>query len=521
MLFNSYAFIFAFLPLALGGFYLLARWRHDFASAWLVLTSFAFYGWWNPPFVMLLAGSIAFNYAMGLALQSLSTRPGAQAWVLAGSVFCNLALLFYYKYFVYTLSLLVDFGLTVQAAQDDILLPLGISFFTFTQIGYLIDCRDGIAKGRRLLDYALFVTFFPHLIAGPILHHREMMPQFENRETFLFKAENLAVGASLFIIGLAKKVIVADRLAPLSHQGFSNAGDLSTPAAWSAALCYSLQLYFDFSGYSDMAIGLARMFGIRFPANFNSPYKAGSIIDFWQRWHMTLTRYLTLYLYNPVAMSITRRRLAAGKAVGRQGTATVAGFTSMVAFPTAFTMILAGIWHGAGLQYLIFGLLHAAYLTINHAWRTFGPRTAPTLLVRAGYILLTYLAVLVAQVFFRATSASDAIAMLSAMAGFSSALGINELAMAQNAEAIRIAHAELLDPLVAVKIALCFGIVFALPNSLELLSNFEPILGKFRPKADSMPRWRPSAGWGAAVGALGALSLLYLLGATEFLYFQF
>lgn len=524
MLFNSYIFIFLFLPVSLVAFYAIAKWSHRAASAWLVVVSFAFYGWWNPPFVMLLAGSIAFNYCIGIALQSLMHRPLAQRLTLTGGIAANLTLLFYYKYFVAAVTALAGMGLDFGTRPDDILLPLGISFFTFTQIGYLLDCNSGIAKGRKLIDYALFVTFFPHLIAGPILHHREMMPQFENKETYRFKAENLAVGLTIFIIGLAKKVMIADQMAPIANNGFSYPADLSPIAAWGGALGYSLQLYFDFSGYSDMAIGLARMFGVRFPANFNSPYKASSIIDFWQRWHMTLTRYLTLYLYNPVAMGITRRRLAAGLPVARQGVATPSGFLTMVAVPTLYTMLLAGVWHGAGLQFLVFGLLHGVYLTINHGWRTFGPKTASTWASTAGYVILTYLAVLVAQVFFRAESASAALALLASMTGLAGLFDFSALQVTEVAEihfGLLPSQEQLVATTTWIKILGCFLIVFAAPNSLEIMAKYEPILGKFKPSVSAALQWQPNVKWGVLTGALGAASFLYLSGATEFLYFQF
>ena len=217
----------------------------------------------------------------------------------------------------------------------------------------------------------LFVTFFPHLIAGPILHHKEMMPQFAQPENYRFKAENLSVGMMLFVIGLAKKVLLADGIAPYADAGFAAPGELMFWGSWGASLCYALQLYFDFSGYSDMALGLAKMFGIRFPLNFNSPYKAGSIIEFWARWHMTLTRYLTAYLYYPVAMAVSKWRTERNLPVGTQGVATPGGFAGSIILPTVYTMGLAGIWHGAGFQFLVFGLLHAMYLSVNHAWRIF------------------------------------------------------------------------------------------------------------------------------------------------------
>ena len=358
MLFNSYLFLFIFLPVTLAVYYALGPLNVRLAALWLCLTSLVFYGWWNPQFVVLLAGSIAFNYLVSQLILHNAARPRLQGLIVGLGVGADLALLFHYKYFVTLLNFLNDLGMTA-ATVDDIILPLGISFFTFTQIGYLLDCKAGVVKERSLLSYVLFVTFFPHLIAGPILHHKEMMPQFAQPENYRFKAENLSVGAILFVIGLAKKVLLADGIAPYADAGFAAPGELQFFGSWGASLCYALQLYFDFSGYSDMALGLAKMFGIRFPLNFNSPYKAGNIIEFWARWHMTLTRYITAYLYYPVAVAVNQWRTNRNLPVGSAGLKTAGGFAGSIALPTLFTMTLAGVWHGAGFQFVVFGLPRA------------------------------------------------------------------------------------------------------------------------------------------------------------------
>jgi len=306
-----------------------------------------------------------------------------------------------------------------------IVLPLGISFFTVTQLGYRIDCKQGVAKDRGFLNCLVFVTFFSHLIAGPILHNGEMMPQFTAPATYRFSADNFSVGLGIFIIGLLKKCLLADPIGSIVPAGYEHPGALTLFAAWHVALSYSLQLYFDFSGYSDMAIGLARMFNLRFPLNFNSPYKAASVIEYWQRWHMTLTRYLMGYLYNPIALSIARWRLAHGLRMSRAVYATPGGFASLVLAPVLapifVTMTIAGIWHGAGAQFLVFGLLHAIYLSVNHAWRILGPKrahgVAPGFAAHLGSVLLSYLCVLVGSVFFRAPSVQGALRMLAGMVG--------------------------------------------------------------------------------------------------------
>jgi alginate O-acetyltransferase complex protein AlgI len=517
MLFNSYIFLFAFLPITLFGYYAWARVTVRAAATWLAVMSIVFYAWWNVAFVFLLLGSIGFNFSCGIALQRLTTRLHMQMAVLISGIAANLGLLFFYKYLFSLLNWLSAIGITPHLSTTSVILPLGISFFTFTQIGYLVDCKSGIAKGRNLLDYILFVTFFPHLIAGPILHHREMMPQFANRDTYRLNTENIAVGLSIFTIGLAKKVIIADGLLQTVQFAFGSRDALPAEAAWCGALAYSMQLYFDFSGYSDMSVGLARMFGIRFPANFNSPYKATCIIDFWQRWHMTLTRYLNLYLYNPITLWVMRRRAARGAPVSRKATATPAGFATMVAMPLFFTMILAGIWHGAGLQFLLFGLLHSTYLTINHAWRIFGPKAPVTPHPRwrswgivAAKWLVTYLAVLLAQIMFRAASVPDAMHLIAGMLGLHQPTG--ELTYELE---------KLLSFKNWVKIGIAFAIALLMPNSNEIMVRYAPVLDKVRTSVPAMLQWRPQARWGVAIGVLAATALLHLAGATEFLYFQF
>ncbi len=377
MLFNSPLFLFIFLPLVWGGFRLWARINHRFAVAWLVAASLLFYGWWTPAYLILLCCSILFNYTTGVLIQKTLDKPSLQFAILTVGVAANLLLLGYYKYLFPLLHWLEAYGFHIVPPGASVILPLGISFFTFTQIGYLIDCKAAMTSGRRFLDYALFVSFFPHLIAGPILHHREMMPQFEDKETWKFDLNRVAVGLSIFFIGLAKKDVVADYFAVLARSTFDHPTSVNTLQAWAGVLSYSLQLYFDFSGYSEMAIGLAQLFNIRFPANFDSPYKSACIIDFWQRWHITLTRYLNLYLYNPIALAATRYRAVKGLPTGRAGLKTISGFFTMVAVPTLISMTLIGVWHGAGFQFVIFGLLHAGYLLINHVWRLLTHKKTP------------------------------------------------------------------------------------------------------------------------------------------------
>ncbi|MFO1109713.1 MAG: MBOAT family O-acyltransferase [Bradyrhizobium sp.] len=511
MLFNSFPFLFLFLPAVLIVYYCAARFGPRYAALALAIASFVFYGFWNPSAVILLATSIAFNFGSGFLIHRYEKRPPLQRAVLGLAVGGNILLLAYYKYwFVLAGWLGAQLNLNLVSPGDGILLPLGISFFTFTQIGYLIDLRDGLARRDGLLDYVLFVTFFPHLIAGPILYHRDIMPQFAAKETYRFNPENLAVGFSIFVIGLAKKVVIADTFSSHVGAGFANPARLDTYGAWTVALAYSLQIYFDFSGYSDMAVGLARMFGVRFPANFDSPFKSRSIIEFWQRWHITLSRYLNLYVYSPLSTWIIRRRLAQGRPISRQSMATPPAFLMTVALPTFCTMFLAGVWHGAGLPFLVYGLLHGFYLTVNHAWRVFGPRLKlPTplhLVVSEMQLVLTFLAVVASLVIFRAKSVSDALEVFKGMLGLHGAFEGQVSALE-------------LSPL-AIGVLVSIGLVIAriLPNSIELFGSFSPV---YPAVPVSAIQWVPNKAWGIVLGVIASVSILLLSGAAEFLYFFF
>ncbi|MDE2514396.1 MAG: MBOAT family protein [Rhodospirillales bacterium] len=517
MLFNSYVFLLAFLPLSLAGFFALSRLSGRAGLVFLLLASLVFYGWWNPAYLLLLGASIAGNYACGRLIGAAEARPARQGLFLGLGIAANLALLIRYKY-------LADLLGTLHAAFGSvptlpaIALPLGISFFTFTQIGWLIDRRAGLAPAEGPLAYLLFVTFFPHLIAGPILSNREMIPQFRNPAIARPDGQNLVAGAAIFTIGLLKKCALADPLGPAAGAGFAAPGGLSAFAAWHAVLAYSLQLYFDFSGYSDMAIGLARMFNLRFPQNFNAPYRAESVIDYWQRWHMTLTRWLTLYLFNPLAMAAARRRGARGQIPERPGATSLGGFTETLAMPLLVTMTLAGIWHGSGWQYLLFGLWHAALLTVNHAWRCFGPRRPssrrPARLCR---VALTYLGVLVGTVLFRAPSDGAAWAMLAAMAGRH---GVRHVALpfiASDGHGLLVGASLVAAGHHAVAwlwLGGLYAIIFLAPTTQQ-------IMGEAGKGAASRLRFRLSLPWALAGGVAAMAALLSVGGTSEFLYFQF
>ncbi len=550
MLFNSAVFLFFFLPISLLAYYALARWRSvPYAKAWLCGASFFFYGWWNPAFVLLLVGSIAFNYFISHQLKGDDDPSPRQRAILTFGIAANLLLLFYYKYLFPVLGFFDSMGWG-HFDYGSVILPIGISFFTFTQIGYLVDCHQGLVRDRGLLNYVLFVTFFPHLIAGPILHHREIMPQFANDESYKFRIENLSVGLTLFAFGMVKKVMLADTIGPWAEMGFDHAQSLGGIEAWSVALAYSMQLYFDFSGYSDMAIGLGIMFGIKLPLNFNSPYQSLSIIDFWQRWHMTLTRYITLLLYNPVSLWVSRRRQRAGLPISRQAAATPMGFASMIALPTFITLLLAGVWHGAGLQFIIYGVLHATYLTVNHAWRIFNPTKAAAKThvssswFSAAYsygwrLILTYLCVLVAQIFFRAKNVSDGMAIIASAMGLHGS-GLPWVIPLGNVQYLGPLQSFLLDNHVFVVglretydtvtrplfenlgLGLVLALIaFTMPNVYQILTTWSPALNKVKSLEWLRLAWKPNLAWAVGVGTMLFLTTLYFDRTGRFLYFQF
>ena len=408
MLFNSLEFIFVFVPIVVAGFFLLARHSRAAALGWLTAASLFFYAWWNPWWLPLMLASMGWNFSIGRALGGAASVLVRRRWLVVG-IGVNLALLIHYKYSGFMgdawLALL---GQAREPSANE--LPLGISFFTFTQIAFLVDVYQRKAADFNVVRYGLFVTYFPHLIAGPILHHREMMPQFERPEIFRLDVALLAAGSTIFVLGLFKKVVLADRFAAFASPAFAAAGhnELSFFESWGAALSYTLQLYFDFSGYSDMAIGLALMIGVRLPLNFHSPYKARNLADFWRRWHMTLSRFLRDYLYIPL---------------GGNQKGPFRRYVNLF-----ITMLLGGIWHGAGWTFVVWGAFHGLALVGHAVWRAllracapaWGARRWPGLGLLAW--LLTFLCVVVGWVFFRAPDLQSAWSLLRGMAGLHGAV---------------------------------------------------------------------------------------------------
>lgn len=406
MLFTSYPFIFVFLPITLLGFFLLGRFFGAKLSAlWLALASVFFYGYWSSEHVPLLLGSIIFNFYTGyiISRNHANRRTIARAALYIGVV-GDLALLAYYKYADFFLGEISRVA-GLEFSTLSIIMPIGISFFTFTQIAFLVDAWRGKASEYNFWHYLLFVTWFPHLIAGPILHHGQMMSQFKDQSIYKANSKNIATGLIIFIVGLSKKLMIADPISAFADPVFtavSQGHTVGPIVAWSGAIAYTLQIYFDFSGYSDMAVGLSMMFGIALPINFNSPYKAQSIIEFWRRWHITLSQFLRDYLYITLGGNRhgERRRL----------------------LNLMLTMLLGGLWHGAAWTFVAWGALHGTYLCINHAYRKLPqqfrldgllPEFA-TKLINTG---ITFVAVIVAWIYFRASDISSAHTMLAGMLG--------------------------------------------------------------------------------------------------------
>ena len=453
------------------------------ATVWLAGASLVFYAYWGTEQVWILLGSITGNYLSGLAIAHRTRLKLPKKAVLILAVAANLSLLGYFKYYgFFTSNVAAIFG--VSSSVSSVGLPLGISFFTFTQIAYLMDVYRGKVCEFTLLNYFLFVSYFPHLIAGPILHHAEMIPQFRSAN-YAFRIERLTVGLTIFIVGLFKKVVLADSVSVYVGPVFASP-DVTLVEAWLGALSYTLQIYFDFSGYTDMAIGISYLFGIRLPLNFNSPYKAVSIVEFWRRWHMTLSRFLRNYLYIPLG----------GNRRGR----------ARRYFNLLATMALGGLWHGANWTFVIWGTLHGIYLVINHAvsalaewsgwpcnglgWRVSGQAA-------------TFLAVVFAWVFFRAESVGSAIAMVRAMAGL-------------NGKGLSPPPISLGAP--ASFVGMLLLIVFLAPNTQQIMARFRPQLDEVAPARLS---WEPDVRSAIAVSIMAAVALTMMIRESPFLYFRF
>ena len=478
LLFTSYEFIFLFLPITFFIFFWLGKYQQkNYATFGLVLASFLFYTYWDYRYVPLLFFSILFNYLIGGKIET--TR--AKHWLFLG-IIVNIVLLGYFKY--------TDFFLTTTNALvgtnfdlPHIVLPLGISFFTFTQTAYLIDAYRGETRNHSFVTYCEFVTIFPHLIAGPILNHKDMISQFIAERTFQINYKNIALGLTIFIMGFFKKVVIADHLSPWVAGVFSATDNITFLSAWIGALSYTFQLYFDFSGYSEMAIGLGLLFNLKLPVNFNSPYQATNIIDFWRRWHMTLGLWVREYLYIPLG----------GNRYGE--------FAKMRNL--FVSMLIIGLWHGAGWTFVFWGAMHGVALMVNHQWRRLNI-SLPKVLNWG----MTFLCVTVLWVFFRAESFHDAWNIIYAMAGmngFALPAGgrVQTLFSGWNIPFVKwVPEGSLLEML---------GILIVLSI----------ILAKIKNPLAYTEHFRANKRWLIITLLLALIALYQMNNYTEFLYFQF
>lgn len=519
MLFNSPVYLFLFLPAALAGYYAARRFAGLGAAIIVLLAaSLFFYGYWNPVYLLLLGGSILINFALARAISG-AENPLKRTFLIASIVF-NLALLGVFKYAGFFASTL-DMAAPGAFPAIEIVLPLAISFFTFQQIAYQVDAYKGLVQPVSFTRYALFVSFFPQLIAGPIVHHSEMMPQFGAKTPRGETLTNFQVGLFILIVGLAKKVILADGAAEYASPAFQmaeNGGQIEFFRAWIGALCYTTQIYFDFSGYSDMAVGAALLFGIRLPTNFFSPYKATSIADFWRRWHITLSRFLRDYLYIPLGgnrLGLPRR------------------YANLM-----ITMLLGGLWHGAGWTFVFWGFLHGFYLVLNHGWDAL-KRISPVFASGEGHPArkfvawgVTMFAVVVAWVVFRAESFAGAMMMLKGMFGFNGAIihpsvvGLigrgPVLALGADIGGRGMSAMEFVPGVFYALIPLLIAVLT--PNIYQITREYHPTVDyDSHAEGARIARWRPTIAWGIVAGILAMLALTKVFSASpsEFLYFRF
>ncbi len=485
MLFNSYTFILLFLPVTFAAYFILNRKKLTLAAKiWLVSASLFFYGYWNPVYIPLILGSILFNYAVGFTLIRKRSHLILSRWVLIVGIAGNLSLLAFFKYmdfFIANINALSSLNLKIL----HITLPLGISFFTFTQIAFLVDTSRGTAREYSFLNYSLFVTFFPHLLAGPIIHHKEMMPQFDDLRNKIPNNKHIAQGLALFLLGLFKKVVIADALAGWASPGFDVAPTLGLIEAWITSLSYTLQLYYDFSGYTDMALGASLLFNIKLPVNFNSPYQSLTLQEFWRRWHITLGRFVRDYIYIPLGGSKVPERV--------------------LILNILITFFLVGLWHGAGWTFVIWGLLHGLGLLIFHFWQKTSFR-----LPRWVAWFITFNFVNAAWVFFRARTFSDAMKVLKGMTGLTG-VTLPE-ALAPHLATLKLYGVEFGRVLTTLR---WDGRTFSILVVFFFLAVFS------RNSGEMVERLRPSWRTVTALAVISLYAISDLQKTSEFIYFNF
>jgi alginate O-acetyltransferase complex protein AlgI len=505
------------LPLALAGYVLLARITTSTTPPllWLVLASLVFYAFWDVRYTFLLIASVLVNFGILSVLYRMPVEHRYRFAVLVGGILLNLLLLGSFKYANFVLQN-VNALLQTNIPYFDHTFPVGISFYTFIQIGCLVDAYNGQVERLNFVKYALFGTFFPYITAGPLVQQREMFQQMDVPVAKRFSSMHLAVGLTMVLMGLFKKLIFADALALYANTIFTAAdsgGGIGVIDAWLGVFAYTLQLYFDFSGYSDMALGLGYMFGLRLPLNFHSPLKATNLIDFWRRWHMTMTRFFTNYLYTPFATAGMRRSLQRRYATPRR-------LLVVVVIPVILTFTLAGLWHGPGWGFVIFGLIHGVALAINHLWREARGRSRVPQLPSVVSWALTVLVFVVSLVFFRAASVGGALHLVQAM------IGVAGAGTALPAEFYRSVLLFNRLPIVPLPIWLLVlsAVVLVFPTTWELLKDHDVALDA-PPRSTTARRvdatWRPTLAWSLAIGLAAMIALAALGERSPFLYYQF
>lgn len=498
MLFNSYEFLFLFLPIVLAVFLQLERFRRtSLPTLWLVIASLVFYGYWRSAYLLLLIGSIVFNYGFGLAIaRDVAQRHPRARWLLIAAITGDLVLLGYYKYTDFLIGALNGIA-GASIPLQHVVLPLAISFFTFNQIAFLVDVYKGHVHEHGFLNYALFIVFFPHLIAGPIVHHRDVIPQFRHFN-FSFWGTQVSMGLMIFSVGLFKKVALADQVAPYADGIFRAAAqfqDLTMIEAWVGALAYTLQLYFDFSGYSDMAVGGALLFGVRFPWNFDAPYKAANIIEFWRRWHISLSLFLRDYVYIPLGGN-------------RRGPV-------RRSWNIALTMLIGGLWHGANWTFVLWGGLHGVYVVLNHAWRDWRQRIGPTRVTapeRLAARAVTFLAVVAGWVLFRSENFSTAVGLYRDMIGVGGGFGWTM----DPRTLLPHLPAELQSFEAFAWIAALLTVCWLAPSLKQITEAVDAGDNRLRFRT-----WQPTRLWALGSGVLAWVAIMLLTRPTEFLYYQF
>ncbi|WP_338553668.1 MBOAT family O-acyltransferase [Paenibacillus sp. KS-LC4] len=490
MLFNSPAFIFGFLPLVFGGYFLFSSIASPSISrSWLAVCSIFFYGWWNPSYLPILFVSMLINFFLGRFLTTHKKKT-----VLVIGILFNLSLLGYFKYTDFLISNF-NFTFSTHISLLHVALPLAISFFTFQQITFIVDCFKNKVKNYSFMNYALFVTFFPHLVAGPIVHHKIMMPQFQNEHNHKINYENISRGLFIFSIGLFKKVILADQFATTVGSGMGYLDTIDFFDAWALILSYTFQLYFDFSGYSDMAIGLALLFNIKLPINFNSPYKATQFQDLLSRWHITLTHFLYEYVYFPINRFFSRKVIPRWKI--RLSSTTQVNLSLMTLF------LMSGIWHGAGWNFVIWGLLVGIGIVVYRTWSKCKIRL-PTILAW----MLTFSYLNLTLVFFKMESFQQALLFFKALFGFQGFTLPFELS-------------GLLSPLAS------YGFRFV-PTPINKDWKYAALIGLgliivlgFKNSSEKMAAFKPSILHALFFILILVYALLNLTKISEFLYFKF